>query len=147
MTDTKPSILEEFKAFITRGNVMDLAVGVIIGAAFTSIVDSLVKDIFSPLIGLATGKIDFSDLFVSLDAGSYANLTAARTAGAPVIAYGLFLNAIIKFLIVALVVFFLVRQINKLLRTQKAVDAFAAPPRQEVLLQEIRDAIRQKPNV
>lgn len=146
----KTTILDEFKTFIARGNVIDLAVGVIIGAAFTGIVDSLVKDIFSPIIGIATGKIDFSNLFVSLDAIHYDSIAAARMAGAPMIAYGLFLNAVIKFLIVAAVVFFLVRQINHLLRThiaEQAAQAVAAPPRQEVLLEEIRDAIRQKHNL
>lgn len=107
-------MLREFKAFALRGNVLDLAIGVIIGAAFGKIVASLVEDMLMPPLGLLLGQVDFSDLFVTLSAASYPSLDAARKAGAPVIAYGAFINTIINFLIVAFAVFLLVRQVNRL---------------------------------
>jgi len=107
-------IMQEFKEFIMRGNVMDLAIGIIIGAAFTSIVNSLVKDILMPPIGLLLGGIDFSNLFIALDGGGYASLVAAQEAAAPTLNYGLFINNIINFLIVAFVIFFIVRWVNRL---------------------------------
>ncbi len=109
-------MLKEFKEFAMRGNVIDLAVGVIIGAAFGRIVTSLVDDIIMPPIGMALGGVDFKDLFVSLDGRSFASLELAKAAGAPVIAYGAFINTIINFLIVAFIVFLLVKQINRLQR-------------------------------
>ena len=108
------TILQEFRQFAARGNVIDLAVGVIIGAAFGRIVTSLVNDVVMPPIGLAVGRISFADLFVPLDGGAYPTLEAARAAGAPVLAYGQFLNTVVEFLVVAAVVFMLVRQINRL---------------------------------
>ena len=114
----------EFKKFIMRGNVMDLAVGVIIGAAFGKIVTSLVDDVLMPVIGLAAGKMDFSNLFVSLNGQSYPTVAAAKAAAAPTLNYGLFLNAVIQFLIVAFVIFIIVRQVNRLM---PAPPAPAAP--------------------
>ena len=106
-------MLKEFKEFAMRGNVLDMAVGIIIGAAFGRIITSLVSDILMPPIGLLLGKVDFSGLFVSLSGKSYATLAEARAAGAATINYGVFLNTLIDFLIVALVIFLLVRQINR----------------------------------
>jgi large conductance mechanosensitive channel len=105
---------KDFKAFIMRGNVMDLAVGIIIGAAFGKIVSSLVNDIFMPVIGLAFGKINFANLFINLSGTKYDSLAAAQAAGAPTINYGLFLINIIDLLIIALVVFLLIRALSKL---------------------------------
>lgn len=120
---------KEFKAFIMRGNVMDLAVGIIIGAAFGKIVSSLVNDIFMPVIGLVLGKINFANLFINLSATKYTSLTDAQTAGAPTINYGVFIINIIDFLIVGLVVFLLVKGINAL--TTKKKEAPAAPTTKE----------------
>jgi large conductance mechanosensitive channel len=119
-------MLKEFKAFIMKGNVLDLAVAVIIGAAFGSIVTSMVNDIIMPPIGMILGHIDFKELFISLNGQSYATMAAAKTAAAPVIAYGLFLNTVINFLIVAFVIFMVVKAANKLQR-QPAPAAPAAP--------------------
>jgi large conductance mechanosensitive channel len=107
-------MLKDFKAFVMRGNVLDLAVAVIIGAAFGAIVTSLVNDVVMPPIGLLLGQMDFKDLFVSLTGRSFATLAAAKAAGAPVIAYGQFLNTVINFLIVAFVIFLVVRSARKL---------------------------------
>jgi len=109
-------VLKEFKEFAMRGNVIDLAVGVIIGAAFGTIVKSLVDDVLMPPIGLLVGGLDFSNLFVSLSGQHYPSLAAAKEAGAPTINYGLFLNNVLNFMIVAFAVFLLVRQINRLKR-------------------------------
>jgi large conductance mechanosensitive channel len=103
----------EFKKFVMRGNVLDLAIGVIIGAAFGKIVTSLVGDVLMPVIGLAAGKMDFSNLFVSLNGQSYPTIAAAKTAGAPTLNYGLFINTVIEFLIVAFVIFLIVKQVNR----------------------------------
>ena len=107
-------MLKEFKEFAVRGNVLDLAVGVVIGAAFGKIVTSFVGDIVMPPIGLLIGRIDFKDLFVSLSNASYRSLTEAKAAGAPVLAYGNFLNTIFEFIIVAFAVFLVVRQVNRM---------------------------------
>ena len=121
-------MLKEFKSFIARGNVVDLAVGVIIGAAFTAIVSSLVSDIVNPIIGLAIGGLDFSEYYLNLDINKhYDTLDAAVKAGAPVIKYGLFLNAVIKFLIVAFIVFLMVKQVNKLKDSLVGEDAKKPP--------------------
>jgi large conductance mechanosensitive channel len=117
-------MLKEFRDFINRGNVVDLAIAVIIGAAFGAIVTSLVNDIVMPPIGLALGGVDFSDLFINLSGTSYTSLAEAQAAGAPTINYGVFLNTVINFLIIALVVFLLVRQINRF----KKAEAAAPPP-------------------
>ena len=107
-------MFKEFREFAARGNVIDLAVGVIIGAAFGKIVTSLVNDVLMPPIGMALGGVDFADLFYALNRGSYPSLEAAKAAGAPTINYGLFLNTILEFVIVAFAVFLMVRQINRL---------------------------------
>jgi large conductance mechanosensitive channel len=107
-------MLKEFKAFALRGNVVDLAVAVIIGAAFGAIVTSLVNDVIMPPIGLALGGVSFTDLFVSLTGRSYPSLAAAKAAGAATVNYGVFINAVLNFVVVAFVVFLLVRQINRL---------------------------------
>lgn len=138
-------IFEEFRTFAMRGNVIDLAVGIIIGAAFTAIVNSLVNDILMPPLGLAIGGIDFSNFFLTLKGGSYATLEEAQKAGAVTINYGLFVNAVIKFMIVAFAVFMLVKQINRLQRHEAEKPAPPAPPpRQEVLLAEIRDLLKAR---
>ncbi len=105
---------DEFKKFIQRGNVMDLAVGVIIGGAFGSIVNSLVNDVIMPPIGMLVGNVDFSDLYINLSGGSFGSLAEAQSAGAVTINIGLFINAVINFLILAFVIFIMVRQMNKL---------------------------------
>lgn len=107
-------MFKEFKDFIARGNVLDLAIGVIIGAAFGKVVTSMVNDILSPIIGLVTGGIDFSSLFVSLNGQHYANLAEAKAAKAPTINYGIFINTVIEFLIVAFVIFLIVKQVNRM---------------------------------
>lgn len=116
-------MLKEFREFAMRGNVIDLAVGIIIGVAFTAIVNSMVADIIMPPIGMLAGRVDFKDLFITLGEGTYPSLAAAKAAGAPVIAYGQFLNTIINFLIVAFAVFLLVKQINRLSRPPAAPEA------------------------
>jgi large conductance mechanosensitive channel len=137
-------MLKEFKEFISRGSVIDLAVGIIIGAAFTSIVNSLVNDILMPPIGLLLGGIDFSNFFVTLKGSSQATLKATQDSGAVVIAYGQFINAVIKFLIVAAAVFLLVKQVNLFLR-KKEEEKPAPPPSSEVqLLTEIRDLLKTR---
>lgn len=108
------SLIKEFQTFAARGNVLDLAVGVIVGGAFGKIVTSLVNDVIMPPIGLLLGKVDFSGLYVNLSGKAYDSLAAAKAAGAPTVNYGLFVNALIDFLIVAFVIFLLVRQINKM---------------------------------
>ncbi len=113
-------MLKDFKAFVMRGNVMDLAVGVIIGAAFGKIVSSFVTDILMPPLGLLLGKVDFSNLYVSLNGQEFASLAEAQAAGAPTLNYGLFINNIIDFLIIALVIFLLVRGLAKLSKKEEA---------------------------
>jgi large conductance mechanosensitive channel len=140
-----PGWLQEFQTFVMRGNVVDLAVGIIIGAAFTAIVSSLVKDVFNPLIGLMLGGIDFSNIFITLKGQSAPTLDAAKAAGAVTLNVGLFLNAIIQFAIVAFAVFWLVKVLN-MLRWQKESEpaAPAPPPRSDVLLEEIRDLLAKR---
>jgi large conductance mechanosensitive channel len=122
-------MLKEFKKFALQGNVLDMAIGIIIGAAFGKIVSSLVADVLMPPIGLVVGKIDFSSLFLNLSGQDYASLAAAKAAGAPTINYGLFLNNVIDFVIVAFVIFLLVKQINRL--KSKEAPAPAAPTTRE----------------
>lgn len=142
-------MLQEFKDFIAKGNVMDMAVGIIIGAAFTAIVKSMVGDLINPIIGLVIGGIDFSNMFWLLSGeGEYASLTEAREAGAAVFAYGAFIMAIINFLIIAAVVFMLVRYVNKVkdaAAKEEEAPAEEAPagPTQEELLAEIRDLLKK----
>lgn len=135
-------MFNEFKKFITRGNVVELAVGIIIGAAFTGIVNSLVNDIIMPPIGKIMGGIDFSNFFINLSEGSYPTLKAAKEAGAATINYGLFINQVLNFLIVSFAVFILVKQVNRFRTKQEAVPI--VPPRSEQLLEEIRDLLKQK---
>lgn len=143
-------MLNEFKAFIARGNVIDLAVGIIMGAAFTAIVTSLVQDVIMPPIGWVLGGIDFSNFFfdprIIADSNiqPYASLKEAKDAGAPVIAYGEFVNAVIKFIIVAFAVFVLVKNVNKLQAKLKLQEKPAETPAQEKLLTEIRDLLKNK---
>jgi large conductance mechanosensitive channel len=135
----------EFRDFAMRGNVIDLAVGIIIGAAFTTIVNSLVSDIVMPPLGLIIGGIDFSNFFLTLKGGSFPTLEAAKSAGAVTMNYGLFINAIIRFLVVALAIFILVKQINRLAREEpKAPPPPPEPTREEVLLAEIRDLLKAR---
>jgi large conductance mechanosensitive channel len=138
-------MFNEFKAFALRGNVIDLAVGVIVGAAFTGIVNSLVSDLLMPPLGVLLGGIDFSDFFFVLKGPHVDTLAAAKTAGSVTLNYGLFLNAVIRFIIVAFAIFMLVRWINRLFAATKA--APAAPTKTEVLLAEIRDALKARPAV
>jgi large conductance mechanosensitive channel len=137
--------MQEFKEFALRGNVVDLAVGLIIGAAFGAIVNSLVADVIMPPLGLVIGQVDFSDLFINLSGQDYPSLAAARAAGAPVIAYGAFINAMINFAIVALAIFIVVKGMNRLRRKQEQTpEELPVPPRQEVLLEEIRDILKAR---
>ena len=140
-------MIKEFKNFIAKGNVMDMAVGIIIGAAFTAIVTSLVSDLINPIIGVVTGGLDFSNLFVNLGEGEFPSLAAAREAGAPVFAYGAFFTAVINFLIIAFVVFLLVKAVNRIKDAAAASEepapaAPAGPTELEVLMQ-IRDALQK----
>jgi large conductance mechanosensitive channel len=139
------SMFAEFKKFAMRGNVLDLAAGVIIGASFTGIVNSLVKDIIMPPIGLALGGVDFSNFFLVLKGDhAVASLADAQKAADVTINYGLFANAVINFLIVALVLFLLLRQINNLLAPKPTTEA-APPPSEEILLlREIRDSLKAR---
>jgi len=138
-------MLQEFREFIARGSVVDLAVGVVVGAAFTAIVNSLVSDILMPPLGLILGGIDFSSFFITLKGtGGYPTLEAAKAAGAVTINYGQFLNAVIRFVIVAFAIFVLVKQVNRLHRAKPAAPAAPPePPREQVLLAEIRDILKQ----
>jgi large conductance mechanosensitive channel len=139
-------MLEEFKKFAVRGNVVDMAVGIIIGAAFVKIVDSLVKDLIMPPVGLLLGKADFSNLFFVLkegvSAGPYLNVEAAQKAGAVTVNHGLFINTTISFLIVAFAVFVLIRAINRLKASEPPPEP-PATPEDVVLLREIRDALKK----
>jgi len=144
-------MFKEFRDFAVKGNMIDLAVGVIIGAAFGAIVSSIVDDLFMPLIGLILGRVDFSNLFIVLNnPGNVAvpSLAAAKAAGVATLNIGLFLNALVKFLIIAWVLFMMVKAIN-MLKRQAAADPTppvpAPPTKEEVLLTEIRDALRAKP--
>ena len=135
-------MLKEFKEFALRGNVVDMAVGIIIGAAFSTIVKSLVDDIIMPPIGVITGGMDFSNMFVALNGEHYDSLAQARQAGAPTMNFGLFINSVISFTIVAFVLFMVVKAMNQLRRKQEEQPATEPPPLREVeLLQEIRDAL------
>jgi large conductance mechanosensitive channel len=134
-------MLKEFKDFIAKGNVLDLAVGIIIGAAFTAIVNSLVGDLITPIIGLILGGISFTDMFVDLSGTAPASLAAAKEAGAAVFAYGSFIDAIIKFLIIAFVVFMLVRTVNRMKKPAEA--AAPAGPSEVDLLKDILAALKK----
>jgi large conductance mechanosensitive channel len=140
------SLIGEFKKFAVRGNVVDLAVGVIIGASFTGIVTSLVNDVIMPPIGLALGGVDFANFFLVLKGNSAVDtLAAAKAAKDVTINYGLFINAVINFLIVAFVLFLLLRQLNKLVAPPVVAEAAPPPPSEEVLLlREIRDGLKSR---
>lgn len=137
-------MLKEFRDFAMRGNVIDLAIGVIIGTAFGAIVTSFVNDVIMPPIGVLVGGIDFSELYINLSGGDYPSLAAAREAGAAVIAYGAFINTIINFLIIAFAIFLTIRQINRVFNKPAEPAPPPAPPKSEVLLEEIRDILRSK---
>ena len=137
--------INEFKTFAMRGNVIDLAVGVVIGASFGKIVTSLVNDVIMPPLGLLLGGIDFSAYYLNLSGGAYATLAEAQAAGAATINYGLFINTIMQFVIVAFAIFIVIKQINRMNRKEEAKPAAPPPPpRQELLLEEIRDLLKQK---
>ena len=139
------TIFKEFRDFAIKGNMIDLAIGVIIGAAFGAIVSSIVDDLFMPLIGLILGRIDFSNLFIVLNNPGdvpVPSLAAAQAAGVATLNIGLFINAVVKFVIIALVLFMVVKGINRMKRQAAEDPAPAAPTKEEVLLTEIRDAIR-----
>ena len=136
-------MMSEFKEFAMRGNVADMAVGIIIGAAFGKIVSSAVNDLIMPPIGKAMGGVDFSNLFINLGDGEFASLEAAKEAGAATINYGLFINTVLDFVIVAFCVFMLIRAMNNMKRAEEeAPEAPPEPPKQEVLLEEIRDLLK-----
>ncbi len=138
-------MIKEFREFIMRGNVIDLAVAFIMGAAFGAIVNSLVKDIIMPIVGYALGGVDFSNMFIVLGGASYATLADAQKAGAATINYGVFINTIITFLVVALAMFFVVKVANSAKRKQ--AEAPAAPPgptKEEQLLTDIRDLLKER---
>lgn len=138
-------MLKEFKEFAVKGNVMDMAIGIIIGAAFGTIIKSLVNDIIMPIVGQVTGGVDFTNIFITLSGESYASLEAAKEAGAATVNIGVFINAVIAFLIVAWCMFMIVKVMNRLKREEEEAPAEPpAPPRTEVLLEEIRDALKAK---
>lgn len=138
------SMVSEFKAFVARGNVLDLAVAVVIGAAFGKIVTALVDGVIMPVVGMAMGKVDFSQLFVALDGKHYASLAMAQEAAAPVITYGAFIQTIIDFLLIAFVIFMILRAYNKLRKADEpATEAAAEPSEEVVLLREIRDSLKR----
>jgi large conductance mechanosensitive channel len=139
-------MLKEFKEFALRGNVVDMAVGIIIGAAFSTIVKSLVDDIIMPPMGVVTGGVDFSNMFIPLNGEHYDSLALARQAGAPTVNYGIFINNVISFTIVAFVLFMVAKGMNQLRRKQEEEPASEPPPSREVqLLEEIRDALVKRP--
>ncbi len=140
-------MMQEFKEFAVKGNVIDLAVGVIIGAAFGKIVDSVVGDLIMPIVGAVVGKIDFSNMFVvmgTVPAGTATTLDALRKAGVPVLAYGNFITVAVNFAILAFIIFLMVKQINRMKKaTPEAVPEPAATPEDVVLLREIRDSLKK----
>ena len=139
------SMASEFKAFISKGNVMDLAVGVIIGAAFGKIVDSLVNDVIMPIVGKIFGGLDFSNMFIPLadiPAGNAGTYAALKTAGIPMLAYGNFITIVLNFVILAFVIFMMVKQVNRLKKAEVAA-APVAPAEDIVLLREIRDSLKK----
>lgn len=138
-------MLEEFKSFAMRGNVVDMAVGIIIGGAFGKIISSFVSDVLMPPIGMLLGNVDFSQLFINLSDKTYESLTLAQEAGAPTINYGVFLNTVLDFLIIAFAIFMVIRGMNKMKKKEEEKPAEPAKPSEEVqLLSEIRDALRNQ---
>ena len=139
------SLVKEFREFAIKGNAMDMAVGIIIGAAFGKIVSSLVEDIIMPPVGKVMGNVDFSNLFIVLGDGTYASLKAAKEAGAATVNYGVFINQIISFLIVAIAVFILVKSLNSIRRKEEEKpEEPAKPTKEEELLGEIRDILKSQ---
>jgi large conductance mechanosensitive channel len=135
--------VSEFKEFISKGNVLDLAVGVIIGASFGKIVTSLTDDVIMPIVGLALGKVNFSNLFVAMNGQQYATIEEAKKAGVGTLNYGLFLNAVLNFVIIAFIIFMIVKAANRMKKAP--VEVVAVPPgptTDQQLLMEIRDALR-----
>lgn len=138
------SFMQEFKAFAMRGNVVDLAVGVVIGAAFGKIVDSLVKDIIMPMVGAMMGGVDFKHFYLNLSSTTYESMELAEKAGAPLVKYGAFINSMVDFTIIAFAIFVAVKAINTLKRKEAAAPAAPAPtPEDVLLLREIRDALKK----
>jgi large conductance mechanosensitive channel len=136
-------MIKEFKDFIAKGNVMDLAVGIIIGAAFTAIVGSLVGDLINPIIGLILGGVNFSDMFIDLSGTAPATMAAAKESGAAVFAYGSFITAVINFLIIAFVVFMIVKAMNKVMPKKEAPPAPPAGPSELDVLKDILTALKK----
>lgn len=136
-------MIKEFRQFILRGNVLDLAVGVIIGAAFGAIVNSLVNDIIMPPIGLVLGGVNFTDLFIALDGQSYTSLKAAQDAGAPIIAYGNFIQTVVNFLIIAFVIFMIIRAVNRVMPKKPEEVVVVGPDPSVVAQQDLTAAIKQ----
>ena len=137
-------MLEEFKKFAMRGNVVDMAVGIVIGAAFGKIVSSLVNDVIMPPIGMIMGNVDFSQLFINLSGENYASLASAQEAGAATINYGVFINTVLDFVIIAFAIFMVIRGMNRMKKKEEEKPAEPPKPSEEVLLlQEIRDALRK----
>lgn len=138
-----PDFLKEFRKFALKGNVVDLAVGVIVGTAFGKVVSSLVSDILMPPMGLLLNRVNFSELYFNLSDSTYSSLEAAQRAGAPTINYGLFIDTIINFLIVSLAIFIAVKQLNRF-RAKEEKEEKPKTPKQEQLLTEIRDLLKEK---
>ena len=134
-------MISEFKEFALKGNMMDMATGIVIGAAVTAVVGSLVDNLVMPIVGLFTGGVDFTNLFVNLGEGDYSTLAAAKEAGASVFGYGAFIQAMINFLIIAFVIFMIIKAVNNMKKKEEA--APAAPPEDTVLLREIRDSLKK----
>lgn len=137
-------MIKEFRDFIMRGNVIDLAVAVIIGAAFTAIINSLVQDIIMPILGLITGGLSFNSLYINLSGKSFATYAEAKAAGAAVIGYGAFIQAVITFFLIALSVFFIIKAVNAANRKQAEAPAPPEPTQEEKLLTEIRDLLAKQ---
>jgi large conductance mechanosensitive channel len=137
-------MLKEFKEFAMRGNVMDMAIGIILGGAFGKIVSSFVNDVLMPPIGLLLGGVDFAELFIVLKGGTFATLEAAKEAGAVTLNYGVWINTVIDFIIIAFAIFLVVRQMNKLKKKEEEAPAAPPPPsKEETLLTEIRDLLKK----
>lgn len=137
-------MMKEFKEFVMRGNVLDMAIGIIIGGAFGKIISSFVDDILMPPIGLLLGKVDFTNLFINLSDKPLASVAEAKAAGAPIIKYGLFINTVLDFLIVAFVIFLVVKQVNAMKRQEEAAPLPPPEPtKEEKLLTEIRDLMKR----
>jgi large conductance mechanosensitive channel len=135
-------IVKEFKQFATKGNVVDMSVGIIIGAAFGKIVSSLVNDVLMPPLGRLIGKVNFTDLFIALDGNSYETIAKAKAAGAPILSYGNFIQSLVDFIIVALAIFMMIKAINSVRKKEEAPKV-VEPSEQEKLLMEIRDLLKK----